>query len=141
MVLAWREPRVQVVASMVGAVDFWWDVIKIPPGPEQDAKKASYGPRLRELVASLDPQCSVAQIPPKAVCLLNGGRDGFIDIESISKFVAELKPLYRDQPDRFRFSPFPDTGHEVTEAMWCEAQEWIARNLNTGGVGHRKISE
>ncbi len=28
MVLAWREPRVSVVASMVGAVDFWWDVIK-----------------------------------------------------------------------------------------------------------------
>ena len=32
MVLAWREPRVRVVASIVGAVDFWWDVTKIPPG-------------------------------------------------------------------------------------------------------------
>ena len=28
MVLAWGDPRVSVVASMVGAVDFWWDVIK-----------------------------------------------------------------------------------------------------------------
>ena len=55
MVLAWREPRVRVVASIVGAVDFWWDVTKLPPGPEQEARKASYGPRLRELVASIDP--------------------------------------------------------------------------------------
>jgi hypothetical protein len=52
MVLAWREPRVRVVVSIVGAVDFWWDVTKIPPGPEQEARKASYEPRLRELVAA-----------------------------------------------------------------------------------------
>jgi hypothetical protein len=73
--------------------------------------------------------------------MLNGGRDGLIDIESVRKFVAELTPLYRDQPDRFRFTPFPDTGHEVTQAMWRVAQEWIARNLKAGGVGLRKISE
>ena len=38
LVLAWREPRVGVVASVVGAVDFWWDVTKLAPGPEQDAR-------------------------------------------------------------------------------------------------------
>ena len=52
MVLAWREPRVRVVASVIGAVDFWWDVTKLRPGPEQGARIASYGPRLRELVAN-----------------------------------------------------------------------------------------
>jgi hypothetical protein len=141
MVLAWRESRVSVVASMVGAVDFWWDVIKIPPGAEQDAKKASFGPRLRELVTSLDPCTRLAQIPPKHVCLLNGGRDGFIDIESVRRFAEELKPLYRAHPDRLRFTPYPDTGHEVTAAMWRESQEWIARGLKAGGVGKRVISE
>ena len=137
MVLAWREPRVRVVASLVGAVDFWWDVTKIPPGPGQDARKASYGPRLRELVASIDPRPRAAQIPPKAVCLINGGRDGYIDIESVRRFVADLTPLYQENQDRLRFIPFPDAGHEVTEAMWNEAQEWIARHLERKPPGDK----
>ena len=132
MVLAWREPRVHVVASLVGAVDFWWDVTKIPPGPEQEARKASYGPRLRELVASIDPKTRLSRIPPKALFLANGGRDGYIDIESVRRFVADLEPLYGQDRDRLRFLPFPEAGHEVTEAMWREAQEWIVRGLGKG---------
>ena len=77
MVLAWREPRVRVIASIVGAVDFWWDVTKLPPGLEQEGRKASYGPRLRELVASIDPKPRFRQISPKALCLINGGRDEY----------------------------------------------------------------
>jgi dienelactone hydrolase len=129
MVLAWREPRVRVVASIVGAVDFWWDVTKLPPGPEQEARKASYGPRLRELVNSLDPKPRFDRLPPKAICLINGGRDEYIDLESIRRFVADLKPLYDKDPDRLRFVPFPEAGHGVTAAMWQEAQDWIVRNL------------
>ncbi len=129
MVLAWREPRVTVVASLAGAVDFWWDVTKIPPGPEQEKKIASYGPRLRELVCSIDPKNRFDKIPPKALFLANGARDGYIDIESIHRFVANLEPLYEKDKNRLRFHPFPDTGHEVTEAMWKEAQEWIVKDL------------
>ena len=44
----WSEPRIRVVASIVGAVDFWWDVTKTPPGLEQEKRKASYGRRVRE---------------------------------------------------------------------------------------------
>jgi pimeloyl-ACP methyl ester carboxylesterase len=129
MVLAWREPRVRVVASVVGAVDFWWDVTKLPPGPEQEQRKASYGPRLRELVAAIDPRPRFAQIPPKALCLVNSGHDEYIDIESVRRFVADLEPLYATDRDRLRFVPFPDAGHGVTDAMWKEAQEWIVRGL------------
>ena len=129
MVLAWREPRVRIVASIVGAVDFWWDVTKLAPGPEQEARKASYGPRLRELVASLDPKPRLARIPPKALLLVNGGRDGYIDIESVRRFVADLEPLYGKDRERLRFLPVPEAGHGVTEAMWKEAQEWIVRGL------------
>ncbi len=129
MVLAWREPRVRVVASLVGAVDFWWDVTKLPPGLEQEARKESYGPRLRELVASIDPKPRFAQMPPKRLCLINGGRDEYIDLKSIRNFVAELTPLYRESPDRLSFVPFADVGHGVTEEMWQEAQQWIVDNL------------
>ena len=94
MVLAWREPRVQVVASIVGAVDFWWDVAKLPPGPEQKAQKASYSFRLRELVDSLDPKPRAAQIAPKKVRWINVGRDEHITLESVRRFVAEREPRY-----------------------------------------------
>jgi len=129
MVLAWREPRGRVVASIVGAVDFWWDVTKLRPGPEQQARIASYGARLRELVASIDPRTRLGRIPPKAVFLANGGRDEYIDIESVRRFVADLEPLYGKDRGRLRFLPFPEAGHGVTEAMWKEAQDWIVRGL------------
>ena len=129
MVLAWREPRVQVVASVVGAVDFWWDVIKVPPGPEHEKRKAAYGPRLRELVSSIDPKPRFARIPPKALCLINGGRDEYIDIESVRRFVAELEPLYGNKRDRLRFVEVAEAGHGVTDAMWREARKWIVSGL------------
>jgi len=135
MVLAWREPRVCVVASIVGAVDFWWDVTKTPPGPEQESRKASYGPRLRELVASIDPKPRFGRIPPKSLFIASGGRDEYIDIESVRRFVADLEPLYKKDRDRLRFLPFSEAGHGVTEAMWKEAQEWIVRGLKKGPSG------
>jgi len=135
MVLAWREPRVCVVASIVGAVDFWWDVTKTPPGPEQESRKTSYGPRLRELVASIDPKPRFGRIPPKALFIASGGRDEYIDIESVRRFVADLEPLYKKDRDRLRFLPFSEAGHGVTEAMWKEAQEWIVRGLIRGPQG------
>src|SRR6185369_9395951 len=39
MVLAWQEPRITVVVGLIGAVDFWYDVTKTPPGAAQDAKR------------------------------------------------------------------------------------------------------
>ena len=129
MVLAWREPRVGVVANIIGAVDFWWDVTKTPPGPQQEARRASYSPRLRELVASLDPRPRLARIPPKALLITSAGRDEYIDLESVRRFVADLEPLYGKERGRLRFVPFPEARHSVSEAMWKEAQDWIVRGL------------
>jgi uncharacterized protein len=137
MVLAWQEPRVRVVASIVGAVDFWWDVTKTRPGPEQASKKATYGPRVRELVTSIDPRPRFDRIPPKAVFIASGGRDEYIAIESVQRFVADLEPLYRHNPGRLRFSPFPEAGHGATAAMWKEAQDWIVRGLESQPPGNK----
>jgi len=135
MVLAWREPRVRVVASIVGAVDFWWDVTKLPPGPQQESRRASYGPRLRELVDSIDPKPRFSRIPPKMLFIASGGRDEYIDIESVRRFVADIEPLYGKDRKRLRFLPVPEAGHGVTEDMWKEAQEWIVRGLEKGISG------
>src|SRR4051794_25115101 len=77
MVLAWKEPRISVVVGMIGAVDFWWDMTKTAPGPEQDAKRGALSLRVRQLVSSIDPNPEPRKrvIAPKALFLANGHKD------------------------------------------------------------------
>jgi dienelactone hydrolase len=128
MVLAWKEPRISVVVGFIGAFDFWYDVTKTPPGKDQDARRAALCLRVRQLVNSLDPQDHKAAISPKALFLANGARDE-IDIESIKKFVKELRPSYAAHPDRLRLLEEPKTGHTVTDRMWREGTQWLVRYL------------
>ncbi len=128
MVLAWREPRISVVVGLIGAVDFWYDVTKTPPGADQVLKRNALSLRVRQLVNSLDPLDRKAAIAPKALFLANGARDA-IDIESIKKFVKELRPSYEANPDRLHLLEEPKTGHSVTERMWSEGTQWLVRHL------------
>jgi dienelactone hydrolase len=129
MVLAWREPRISVVVGLIGAVDFWYDVTKTAPGPDQDAKRKALSPRVRQLVSSLNPQDHKAAIASKALFLANGARDKGIDIQSIKTFVKELQPRYKDCPDKLRFLEEREAGHSVTDRMWTEGTEWLLRHL------------
>lgn len=131
MVLAWREPRISVVMPICGCVDFWWDVTKIEPGPKQEAKIAEFTPRLRQLTGSLDSNTPARMdaILPKALLLLNGGKDGGIDIRSIRKFADEIRPRYKDLTDRFDFFEDKDVGHEFTNAMKERAIQWLNLHL------------
>jgi dienelactone hydrolase len=128
MVLAWREPRISVVVGLIGAVDFWYDVTKTPPGKDQDAKRNGLSLRVRQLVTSLDPKDRKTAIAPKALFLANGVRDD-IDIESIRKFVKDLRPSYEGHPDRLKLLEEPKTGHSVTDRMWGEGTQWLVRHL------------
>jgi dienelactone hydrolase len=129
MVLAWREPRISVVVGLIGAVDFWYDVTKTPPGPDQDARRKALSPRVRQLVGSLDPRGRKGAIAPKALFLANGARDKGIDIQSIKTFVKELQPSYKACPDKLKFLEEPEVGHSVTARMWDEGTEWLLRHL------------
>lgn len=129
MVSAWRDPRISVVAGLIGAVDFWWDVTKTAPGPEQDAKRNALSPRVRQLVNSLNPQDRKTAYAPKALFLANGGRDDGIDIESVKTFVKDLQPSYKAHPDRLMLLEDPKTGHAVTDRMWNEGIKWLIRHL------------
>ena len=67
--------------------------------------------------------------------ITSGGRDEYIDVESVRRFVADLEPLYGKDRGRLRFLPLPEAGHGVTETIWKEAQEWIVRGLEKGPPG------
>jgi uncharacterized protein len=128
LVLAWKEPRISVVVGLIGAVDFWYDVTKTPPGKDQDARRDGLCLRVRQLVNSLDPWDRKAAIAPKALFLANGARDA-IDIESVKKFVKDLRPSYETYPDRLMLLEEPKTGHTVTDRMWTEGTNWLLRHL------------
>jgi dienelactone hydrolase len=129
MVLAWREPRISVVVGFIGAVDFWYDVTKTPPGPGQDAKRRGLSPRVRQLVDSLDPKGRKSAIAPKALFLANGARDDGIDIASVKKFVKDLRSSYETHPERLLLLEEAKTGHAVTDRMWSEGSKWFLRHL------------
>jgi dienelactone hydrolase len=129
LVLAWKEPRVSVVVGLIGAVDFWYDVTKTPPGKDQDVKRKALSPRVRQLVDSLDPKGRKAAIAPKALFLANGARDDGIDIESVRTFVKDLGPSYKAHPERLKLLEEPKTGHSVTERMWSEGTKWLVLHL------------
>jgi dienelactone hydrolase len=128
MVLAWKEPRISVVVGMIGAVDFWSDVTKTPAGRDQDARRDALSLRVRQLVDSIDPLQRKAAIAPKALLLANGSKDA-IDIESIKKFVKDLRPSYEAYPGRLALLEEPKVGHAVTKQMWSEATRWLVFHL------------
>jgi dienelactone hydrolase len=129
MVVAWKEPRVSVVVGFIGAVDFWYDVTKMPAGKEQEAKRSALSLRVRQLVNSLDPLERKSAIAPKALFLANGVRDDGIDIESVRKFVKDLRPSYQANPERLMLLEEPKTGHSVTDRMWSEGTQWLLHYL------------
>jgi hypothetical protein len=119
---------VTAVASLVGASDFWWDVTKIAPGPEEEAKKKAYGERVRRLVDSIDPATRLERIPPKALFVASGRGDPFIDIESMRRVATRMRVLYALTPERFSFEE-EAVGHEATDSMRRAASEWLERFL------------
>jgi hypothetical protein len=120
---------VSVVVGLIGAVDFWYDVTKTPPGKDQDAKRKELSPRVRQLVDSLDPKERKERIAPRALLLANGARDDGIDVESVKAFVKDLRPSYKAHPERLKLLEEPKTGHSLTERMWTECTDWLALHL------------
>ncbi len=131
MVLAWREPRISAVMPLCGCVDFWWDVTKIDPGPQQNARIAEFSPRLKQLTASLDSNSPerMDAIAPKALFLINGTLDRAIDIRSIRKFADEMRPRYERFPERLDFFEDKNAGHTFSKVMKEKATQWLVRHL------------
>jgi pimeloyl-ACP methyl ester carboxylesterase len=132
MVLAWREPRISAVMPLCGCVDFWWDVTKIDPGPDQAARIAQFTPRLKQLTGSLDsntPDRMAAIAPAKALCLLNGTKDKGIDIRSIRKFADDIRPRYEKFPERLTFFEDPEAGHDFSKPIKAHANAFLDEHL------------
>lgn len=116
---------------LIGCVDFWWDVTKIEPGPQQDAKIAEFSPWLKQLTASLDSNTPerMDATAPKALFLVNSTQDRAIDIRSIRKFADEMRPRYEKFPERLDFFEDKKAGHTFSRVMKEKATQWLVRHL------------
>ena len=126
---ACRDPRISVIGSIIGAVDFWYDVTKIPPGPEQDKKKKELCLRVRQIVDSLDPRQHCMQFAPRAVFFANAELDQHISIDSVRRFVETIRPQYKDFPDRLVATEEKGLKHLTTQKMWDDARDFLVRFL------------
>ncbi len=116
---------------LIGCVDFWWDVTKIEPGPQQDAKIAEFSPWLKQLTASLDSNTPerMDAIAPKALFLVNSTQDRAIDIRSIRKFADEMCPRYEKFAERLDFFEDKKAGQTFSRVMKEKATQWLVRHL------------
>jgi len=133
MVLAWKENSISAVAPLIGASDFWWDVTKLPPGPQQEEKKRTYGQRINRLVSSIDPWPRLNFMAPKALFVANGRTDPYIDITSVRRFAEEIQKYYTSFPERLCFRE-EDVAHRVTDSMRHGVEEWFTRFLKKSMV-------
>jgi hypothetical protein len=82
-------------------------------------------------MASINPNVPerMDAIAPKALLLLNGAKDGGIDIRSIRKFATDMRGRYEDHADRLDFFEDVNVGHEFSKEMRSRATAWLVKHL------------
>jgi dienelactone hydrolase len=110
-----REPRLEAVVPVLGSPDWrlgaWPDDPLLPRSP------------------CLAPQ----GFPRRALLALNAGRDRSVPPTASRRFVEELRPLYRDSPDRLDYREYPESEHLMREEdwndLWARVVRWMERFL------------
>lgn len=110
-----REPRLAAIAPVLGSPD--WRIGAWPDDP------------LLERSPHLTPQV----FAPKALLVLNAGRDRSVPPTASRRFVEELRPHYRDVPDRLDYREYSESEHAMREQdwndLWPRVVRWMERFL------------
>jgi len=117
--IAWaapsREPRLQAVVPVLGSPDW------------------SIGARLDDPLLELSPNLAPQSFAPRALLALNAGRDQSVPPAASRTFVDELRPLYREAPDRLDYREYPESEHLMREQdwndLWSRVVRWMERFL------------
>ena len=77
-----------------------------------------------------DPILFVEEIYPRALLMMNGGKDWLIPIESVIEYHEALYTLYAADPDRLQLVIFHGAGHgwDPEWNLWMTL-DWFDRNL------------
>ena len=110
-----REPRLAAIAPVLGSPD--WRIGAWPDDP----------------LLNRSPNLAPHLFAPRALLVLNAGRDRSVPPTASRKFIDELRPLYRDTPDRLDYREYPDSEHLMREQdwndLWPRVVRWMERFL------------
>ena len=81
----------------------------------RDVSKITDSLRARPESGPAPHRCRKTVIAPKVLFLANGARDKGIDMESVKKFVTDLRPSCAANPERLKFLEEPMARHAVTD--------------------------
>jgi len=82
-----------------------------------------------ERFRKLDPLYAIKKAPHAALFIQVGGRDTVTGTAGARKLGARLSCFYEDDPSRYCFKEYPDTGHTVSLPMMDDAVAWFIGHI------------
>jgi len=89
---------------------------------------AEHAPDVIDLVVRTSPLRNCHKMPPVALLIQSGAKDEAVPISGLRKLDEQLKPLYREMPERYRYIEYPDLGHS-DQGMREPSIQWLAKHL------------
>lgn len=131
-----QEPRIAVGAVRVACGDYHTFLRSSSLALADDPRWLPNGelvldPDYAVEIAAREPIRHASRFPPRPLLLLAGEKDAAIPYECVENTVVRFEAAYaaRGVPDRFRFVPFADQGHNLAGAD-VEVLAWLERWLS-----------
>ena len=87
-------------------------------------------PETDEKLPKVDPIVNADKFYPRAILMMNGGKDGIVSVDANNLFFEALYPRYANDPDRLQYIVFKGAGHGWDHKWWSFLQiDWFDRYL------------
>ncbi len=113
------EKRIKVAVPMIGSPD--WEMF-IDHHPEFGKLVDD---KLRARILKTNPIRHADKLATRALLVLNGMQDKVVPVMGVNRLHKVIKPMYKDNPHRYKLIRYPGVEHEVTEEMAAEMVTWF----------------
>ncbi|MBS4536144.1 alpha/beta fold hydrolase [Clostridium sp. D2Q-14] len=80
-------------------------------------------------IKKLDPVRHKEGLYPRPILLVHGNKDSQVPIDIQKYFMNEIKPVYKDKPERLHMIEYPELNHYKTIGMIEESIKWLDKYL------------
>lgn len=83
----------------------------------------------KDKIKSLDPISHKETLYPRPILILHGGKDSQVPIDIQRHFMEEVKPVYKEKPERLHMIEYPELNHYKTIGMIEGTVKWLDKYL------------